>query len=194
MKFAAALLLAGWHTAMAEDISLVWEITDYPDVTATVGDTVTFEFTTGAHTVHIHPSGDCDTTDAVELGPEAPVTYTFEEADAGTEIFFACEVPGHCDAGQIVKFIVEAAAGGDAAPSISPKPVTPGVEAPSISPKPVTVGVEAPAPTPDTDAGPSYGGPSSPSEGGASAPASASGKTSTVVAHVLLLIGAGLLS
>ena len=187
MKCAAALLLAGMHAAMA-DVTLVWEITEYPDMIATVGDTVTFEFTTGAHTVHIHPSGTCDIAEAVELGPDAPVVYTFQEEDVG-DIFFACEVSGHCDAGQIVKFTVSAAADGDAAPSISPKPVTPAVPAPVPTSSDGGTGPSYPAPAPTTSEG---GDPSPPSP--VAAPASASGKTSMILAHVLLLIGAGLLN
>ena len=195
---AALLLLAGMHAAVADDVTLVWTVQAYDDMTATVGDTVTFDFTSG-HTVHVHPSGDCENTDAVELGTEGPVMYTFTEDDVG-DIFFACEVDSHCDNGQIVKFTV--AAGSEvAAPTISPQPSQPGVggAAPTISPKPSQPGEVVPAPPSDGGYGPSNPAPAPTSEGGPSppsptAPASASGKTGMALAHVLLLIVAGLLN
>jgi plastocyanin len=182
MKCAAALLLAGMHAATAAEITLLWTIRAYEDRTATVGDSVTFDFTSG-HTVHMHPSGNCENTGAVELGTEGPVTYTFTEGDVG-DVFFACEVDSHCDNGQIVKFTVSASS--DEA-------------TPTISPKPSQASVEPPAPPSDGGSGPSNPAPAPASEGGPSppsptAPASASSSKGMGLAHVLLLIGAGLLN
>ena len=198
MKCAAALLLAGMHAATATEITLLWTTRAYDDRTATVGDTVTFDFTSG-HTVHVHPSGDCENTDAVELGTEGPVMYTFTEDDVG-DIFFACEVDSHCDNGQIVKFTVTAGSEG-ATPTISPQPSQPGVggAAPTISPQPSQPGEAVPAPPSDGGSGPSNPAPAPTSEGGpsppsATAPASVSSSKGMVLAHVLLLIGAGLLN
>ena len=180
---AALLLLAGMHAAVADDVTLVWTVQAYDDMTATVGDTVTFDFTSG-HTVHVHPSGDCENTDAVELGTEGPVMYTFTEDDVG-DIFFACEVDSHCDNGQIVKFTVTAAGSEGATPTISPQPSQPG-EAVPAPPSDGGSGPSNPAPAPTSE-----GGPSPPS---ATAPASVSSSKGMVLAHVLLLIGAGMLN
>jgi len=113
----AALLLVGLHAAAAaETTPLTWTVQTYDDATAKVGDTVTFDFSGTDHNVFIHPSGSCDETDAIEVGTSGPVSYTFVEADAGKDMFFACDVGGHCEAGQIVKFTV-AAADGDTDPN-----------------------------------------------------------------------------
>merc|ERR1712194_301460 len=93
------------------EIPIVWAVRSYEDMTAVVGDTVTFDWT-GTHNVHTHPTGTCDTAGAVLVSDASPASYTFTEA--GT-ITFSCDVSNgaHCDAGQIVTFEVAAVAGGD---------------------------------------------------------------------------------
>ena len=103
----ALFLSVGLHVVSSADVTLTWKIQNYDDMTAQVGDTVTFDFTSG-HNVFIHPSGTCDETGAIEVGTSGPVTYTFSETDAGTDIVFACDVGGHCENGQLVKFTVTA--------------------------------------------------------------------------------------
>lgn len=107
---AAFLVLVGLSAvAAAETTTLAWSVQSYDAETANVGDKVTFDFSGSGHNVFIHPSGDCDDTDAIEVGTSGPVTYTFTEDDAGKDLVFACEVQGHCEAGQFVKFTVAAA-------------------------------------------------------------------------------------
>jgi len=102
----AALLLVGLHAVMGAETILLWSVQEYDDKTAQVGDTVTFDFSGSAHNVFIHPSGDCDETGAIEVGTSGPVTYTFKKDDAGKDMLFACDVGGHCEDGQSVKFTV----------------------------------------------------------------------------------------
>jgi plastocyanin len=76
-----------------------------------VGDTITFRWT-GAHTVHIYPSMDCDdSTDFIEIGSTTGASYTFQESDAAPEgktHMFACSVGSgsHCNLGQQIKITV----------------------------------------------------------------------------------------
>eukprot|EP01052_Picozoa_sp_SAG31_P038999 SAG31_NODE_5318_length_2613_cov_1.905330_4_plen_191_part_00 len=87
-----------------------------------VGDTVTFNFNSN-HNVYIHPSGNCDTTDAILLGDNdaGSASYTFDSEETVT---FACEVNGHCVAGQIVTI----SASGSTASRSTTRPVTRQVE------------------------------------------------------------------
>lgn len=103
------------HLARGADIDIDWVIQSYPDRTAAVGDTVTFNWQ-DEHNVYIHPTGDCDNTDAIEVGEESPAKHTF--AEAGT-VTFACDISGHCNAGQIVTFEVTEVTsdGGDKSPT-----------------------------------------------------------------------------
>ena len=102
----------------AEDIELAWAIGSYPDETAQVGDTITFTWDSG-HNVHIHPTGSCDETDAIEVGVESPAVYTVTDADAGQSLFFACDVGSHCELGQHVTVTVASATSGGDAPTPS---------------------------------------------------------------------------
>ena len=80
-----------------------------------VGDTVRFEWL-GEHNVYIHPSGTCDESRSVFVGSSSGSTYTFKSNDVG-DVFFACQVGSHCDAGQIVRFIVS-----NSSPTPAPTP------------------------------------------------------------------------
>jgi len=86
-----------------------WKITGsaLPDKTVMVGDVVKFEWN-GMHNVAFHPSGTCDITDDTAiLGETSPVEYTFTADDVGKKTF-ACDITGHCPAGQIITFDVKA--------------------------------------------------------------------------------------
>ena len=63
--------------------------------------------------VHIHPTGDCEEDGAIVIGYRSGATYTFTEEDAGTEVFFACDVGQRCEAGQNILVTVS---------DISPEP------------------------------------------------------------------------
>jgi plastocyanin len=77
----------------------------YPPTDVKVGDTITFlwnpeEDTTGARTVFINPSGNCwDKSNAQWIGSTSGTKYTFTEADAGKNLFFASDVDSHCEDG-----------------------------------------------------------------------------------------------
>jgi plastocyanin len=68
---------------------------------AKVGDTIVFEWDSG-HNVYIHPTMNCLTNGAIFVGSDSPALYTFAEADAGTDMFFACEIGdrSHCNSGK----------------------------------------------------------------------------------------------
>merc|ERR1711988_1008673 len=90
-------------------VELDWnQICCFEPMAVNVGDTVTFNFN-NYHNVYIHPSGTCDTADAVLLGDSdaGSASYTFELAETVT---FACQVGNHCDAGQIVTITAAASA------------------------------------------------------------------------------------
>jgi plastocyanin len=70
-------------------------------VAANVGDTITFEWNIG-HNVYIHPTMDCELDGEIFVGEISPTSYTFTEADGGTDMFFACDIGsgGHCKNGK----------------------------------------------------------------------------------------------
>ena len=57
--------------------------------------------------VHIHPTGTCEEDNAILVGYHSGSSYTFTEEDAGTKVFFGCDVGQRCETGQSV--IVEVA-------------------------------------------------------------------------------------
>ena len=120
----AAVALFGLANA-AEDTRLEWKIQSYPAMTAKVGDTLTFFWNSGTHNVHINPDMNCASRgNAESLGDTSEVSYTFTDADAGTDVYFACFVGSHCNAGQHVTVTVEAAAAAAATDAPTPVPVT----------------------------------------------------------------------
>lgn len=78
-----------------------------PNVTAEVGNVLVFEWEF-FHNVYIAPDG-CDTAFGIgsSLGESSPVRYTVQEEDVGT-MTFACGVPGHCAAGQLLEVTIPA--------------------------------------------------------------------------------------
>ena len=70
-------------------------------VSANVGDTLLFTWG-GFHNVYIAPSNSCNNlASGANLGASSPVRYTVQAGDEGG-IVFACEVPGHCQAGMLL--------------------------------------------------------------------------------------------
>ena len=69
---------------------------------AKVGDTIIFRWIQGFHNVFIHPSMSCDLTGAIEVGQLPGTEYTFTAENAGTQMFFACDIGmgAHCAAGE----------------------------------------------------------------------------------------------
>jgi len=99
----AALALAA-KAANAVDIKvdkwvLPWE--GPKELEAAVGDVITFNWT-GGHNVYIHPTGDCSLDGAILVGTQTGASYTFVDADAGTSMFFSCDIGNgaHCRVGE----------------------------------------------------------------------------------------------
>jgi len=99
--------------------TVTWEVgsSDLVTHTAAVGDTLTFQYTSG-HTVNIMADQthftNCDFTNDVPLNnpstPQVgPVTYTFVQTDAGNTVYFACNVDSHCSLGLKLNVNVAAA-------------------------------------------------------------------------------------
>merc|ERR1711957_1097195 len=98
------LLLASSSAVVASEVD--WIIPDGDALTplsVSVGDSLTFTWSSGYHNVLIHPTGTCEETDAKEVAgaSAAPgaVTYDFTEEDVGT-VTFACDISEHCENGQ----------------------------------------------------------------------------------------------
>jgi plastocyanin len=76
----------------------------YASMTASVGDTLTFAWSSGVHDVWIHPTHTCEAAGAIPLAStdDNPYTYTFGEADGSVEgnvLTFVCDVGEHCERG-----------------------------------------------------------------------------------------------
>lgn len=73
----------------------------YEDLTAQVGDTITFIWVaTQIHNIFIHPTNDCTQTGRIAIGNETPTTYTFKPEDGavgGKSIFFSNDVTDMCE-------------------------------------------------------------------------------------------------
>jgi len=137
----AAFLLSACHFLVTAVVALndtigtdEWRFgTNLADRSYNVGDTVTFEWT-GTHNVYIHPSGDCSTDGAIEVGETSPTSYTFT---AVGNVTFACDVPNHCqDGGMILKTTVAEANGGTPTAGETPPtaPSMPSAGPPTASP------------------------------------------------------------
>jgi len=96
-----------------ETKKIEWFIKQYSGISAQVGDTVTFEWDDfERHDVHIYPSGGCsDEAGIIEVGQNSPASYTFQETDIGTTLFFGCTVGRHCRNGQHIDVTVSVAGG-----------------------------------------------------------------------------------
>lgn len=79
----------------------------YEDEIVGVGDTVTFKWGQAIdNNVYIHPSGTCEQENSTFIGDDHNGTsYRFKEEDVG-EVFFTSDIPGHCETGQSIKFLV----------------------------------------------------------------------------------------
>ena len=104
----AAAAAAAAPLATAADIPVAWFIpgpAGLTPVSAKVGDTLVFEWDF-FHNVYKAPSNSCSNLMGGSfLGDSSPVRYTVTEDDVGT-LTFACGVPGHCAAGQLLSVAV----------------------------------------------------------------------------------------
>lgn len=98
----------------------------FPPIEAKVGDTIKFKINEG-HDVFLHPSLTCDDkTGAILVGnfesnSEIPAEYTFQDADAGTEMMFICGVADHCIQGmQMIVTVTANVPEQDPSPTQSP--------------------------------------------------------------------------
>ena len=192
IKLATILALLLSSTAQAANIDIQWAIQSYPSTTAQVGDNITFTWGSG-HTVNIYPSGTCDSQGAILISETPPATYTFTAADVNKDLFFACGVSGHCDAGQhITVSVVGNGTGSSNGATITPSsvPMVSGSGAPTaifmenLSAAPTVLvgegGVVTPAPTPLDSGNETFGNetemPStSPMQGGTMGPSAVGG-------------------
>jgi hypothetical protein len=127
MTLASTLLLALAivSAVSAETFQVFWDFIPNPPLDVKVGDTLAFTWLSGLHDIYIHPTLDCDETGAIAL--YAPATeggssaYTFLAEDAspdGNDMFFACDIVGHCDGGNMNLAVKVFPA--DAAPTAAP--------------------------------------------------------------------------
>ena len=134
-------------TVQAANIDIQWSIQAYDDVTAQVGDTITFTWSSG-HNVYIQPSGTCQADGAILVGETPPAIYTFSAEDLGQDLFFVCGVAGHCDAGQTITVSVTDATGTEDIPTPAPMEAEGGSSIiPSLGPSTVGGGGTTQAPT-----------------------------------------------
>ena len=102
---ATAALVA--TSACAKNIAVSWKIPTTPNtITAAKGDTITFTWG-GNHNVYQSATTDpCDFTTAgfADLGAVSPVTFTMGDK----AVYFGCQIPGHCGAGQKLTVTPEA--------------------------------------------------------------------------------------
>jgi hypothetical protein len=75
-------------------------------VSVVAGDTLTFEYPLGSHTVFLVPTEvafeNCDFAGAVQVPDGFPTKYTVKSTDS--TLYFVCNIPGHClQGGQKVK-------------------------------------------------------------------------------------------
>jgi len=134
--FLGVLSLISIGCSSGADINIDWQIKEYSDRTATVGDKVTFTWSGNDHNVFWHPTNNCDGTGAEQIAAtadEGTGSYKFDKAG---RFSFVCEETGHCPAGQIIKFEVAEVSIADTTPTATPPaPPSPTPPAPADTPK-----------------------------------------------------------
>ncbi|XP_049413424.1 cucumber peeling cupredoxin-like [Solanum stenotomum] len=131
-----------------------------------VGDTLVFNFATGAHNVAKVTKSAYDSCSS--SGPVSPITVgpaNITLNSTGTE-YFICTVGQHCNAGQ--KLAINVTTSSTTTPSPAPSPAT----SPASSPIPNPTRAPTPTPSPSPSAGP-FGPSPSPSGGAGASPSSA---------------------
>jgi len=104
---AAASTATATSTGGSVNHAFTWQIQSYTPLSVAVGDTVTFQFSTGAHNVYLFPTQtaftNCDFSSATSLSTTGPYTYT--AATAGT-FYMGCSFSGHCNGGMKIQITV----------------------------------------------------------------------------------------
>jgi len=115
----------------------------YEDLTAQVGDTITFIWPIEQiQNIFIHPTNDCTQTGRIPVGNQSPTEYTFKPEDGapgGKSIFFANDVGDMCENyGMRLTVIVYPAddddSGGDSDVDLTPIPTLSPTAAPTATP------------------------------------------------------------
>jgi len=118
----------------------------YPDLTAQVGDSITFIWTIDQiQNVFIHPTNNCTQTGRTAVGNQSPTEYTFKPEDGapgGKTIFFANDIGDRCENfGMRLGVIVFPDSDGDEIPDVN---LTPEPNDPIMSITVAPVGVTNP--------------------------------------------------
>ena len=100
ISYATKTIVVAWGIPLDPDLP-------YPDHNVQVGDTVIFKWGQSVpNNVYIHPTGTCEQDDRIFVGDSfVGTSHSFKEEDVG-DLFFTSDVPGQCEAGQFIKFIV----------------------------------------------------------------------------------------
>eukprot|EP00887_Chlorella_sp_A99_P004205 scaffold15.g4205.t1 len=96
---APAAAVAKAPAASGALIVIDWKLgTTYDDQVASVGQTVAFNWSAGKHGVFRVDNEEC------------PLSFVSNPAANAVEVaehYFACQVPGHCNMGMLIKFTVQ---------------------------------------------------------------------------------------
>jgi hypothetical protein len=106
------------------------------------GDTLTFNYGSGAHTVDEVSSSDyssCSSSNALSTDSSGTTTITLKTT--GTH-YFICGIPGHCSGGMKLSVTVAAAASPSTPSSPTTPSTTPGTTTPSTPPTATTTPAE----------------------------------------------------
>ena len=95
-----------------------WALKSYSPLNITANETVVFEWSGITHSVFELPDeaafAACDFSNALELLPRASSgNLTLSEFEPGVTLFFACNVPGHCQLGMKLEINVAEESGGE---------------------------------------------------------------------------------
>ncbi|GMY35840.1 umecyanin [Fagus crenata] len=101
-----------------------------------VGDTLVFNFATGAHdvaTVSKAAYDACTLTNTLSLNTTGPFTFTLTSAG---EQYFICTISNHCSSGQKLAIDVKASSSSPTPPGVLSPPPPPGAVSPPPPPPP----------------------------------------------------------
>jgi len=85
-------------------IDIEWLVTDYDPIEAKVGDTLRFTYAP-SHTLFQVNAFECNFDGATQLGDLEASPVEVPLKDPGV-FYYACDIPGHCPAGQLLSVTV----------------------------------------------------------------------------------------